>query len=576
MKSISCLLFILVTLPLWGQKNPIMGTRDTLTNSFMTGGPIDSVDISFSYHSSTQVGGGFGATENVQPYNLFVRHEGGDIFRNFEDWKKMRFSAMPHLGFGYIFGAQATQIVKTNYTHAFNYNNLLNIDYDMQRGNAFIRNSDFGKHDVQLRYQLTSNFYSLDLKGQFLTKNINQNDGITNDSLIALNGLALTPVRKENAMSKYRGVRAHFNHYFDFLAKDTTNAMGLYVENQLNILNRKYTEYADSLILIYPEVNLDNDSTGDQYQLSQLINGAGLYYNRTGFYLKAGLLYNYWQYANLGHLRKQSEINLDGKLGIMIKGVFIENHTNLNLIGAKGEWFTNTKASYQFRDFHVGAKARISMQLPEQFQRFYFANNISYDTPLSDLKQQFRMDINGNINYSKGLHGLGVFAKNAVVTNNYWYYNNQWTNDTLTTLNALSIGFSGKTGYKILRFAASGSYNASNWMPDFLFQGRLYIQGRMFKGKKLLGQFGVESSYHTGYRLLEHVPMMDVFRLSSMSTATMVNLHVFAAFQVTRFRFFFRVENIGSFWTDKTYRVNLNQPIPAMQIRVGITWDFFN
>lgn len=113
-------------------------------------------------------------------------------------------------------------------------------------------------------------------------------------------------------------------------------------------------------------------------------------------------------------------------------------------------------------------------------------------------------------------------------------------------------------------------------MPDFLAQGRLYLQGKMFNGRKLLGQIGVEASYHTGYNILETIPLMDIYRLTNTPTEAMVNLHVFGGFEIQRFRFFFRVENLGYFWTESTNRVAVNYPIPAMQIRVGITWDFLN
>lgn len=570
------ILFVLLFVQSMAQGNAVMGKKDTLTNSFTTGGPIDSVDISFSYHSSTMPGGGFAATENVQPYDLFLTNAGGSMFRTFSNWKKMRFSALPHLGFGYIFGGQATQIVRANYTHAFNHTNLLNVDYDLQRGTNFLRNGEFTHHDVQLQYQLTSPFYSLSLKGQYLNRNIGNNDGVITDTLIDFYGLSYAPVRKGNALSQYRGTRIELEHYFDFLSRDSINATGLYVDNKLQIFNRKYREYSDTLLLIYPIVFMDLDSTNDQYQLSEVVNGAGLYYSRSNFFLKAGLQNNWWNYFNLGNTISRSEINLDGKLGITIRKVELHNHTNVNFIGAQGEWFSYSKLGFDWSNFHFRGNADISYLLPEPHQRFYYGNNVYYDLPFDQLKKQFRMNLNAQLDYSFQQHQIGVFVKNATLANNYWFYDNTWTADTIGTLNSLSIGVTGKTGYKILKFSLSGSYNSSNWMPNLLVQSRLYLQGRLFKGKKLLGQFGVEASYHNGYRLLEHLPYMDIYRITSFSNDPMVNLHAFGAFEIQRFRFFFRVENIGYFWNESTNRVGLNQPIPAMQIRVGITWDFFN
>ncbi|HLU86798.1 MAG TPA: putative porin [Taishania sp.] len=568
--------YLIVPLFGYSQKSPILGIKDTLKFNYTTGGTIDSVDINFSQHSSTLPGGGFSTSENSFAYDFFVQNSGGSVFRNFTNWKKMRFSALPHLGFGYIFGGQQTQIVKANYTHALSENQLLNIDYDMQRGSNFMRNGLFGHHDVQLQYQLKTNFYTLDLKGQYLSRLINQNDGLLTDSTLYTSGLDMSPVRKDIALSKQQGGRVNLNHYFDFLPKDSINATGLYIENRLNIFNRKYKESSDTLDLIYPVINISTDSTSDQYQLSQIANGAGLYYDRPGFYLKAGLDYNYWNYFNLGQNQDRSEVNLDGKLGIQIKRIEIENHTNINMIGAAGEWFTNTNIRFGWKNFKLNGKADISYLLPEPFQRSYYANNVSYNTQFDQLNKQFKLNLHAQLSYVIKQHSISVFAGNATATNTYWFINNSWRNDTLTTLNALTIGIAGQTGYKALRFSLKASYNKSNWMPEMLIQSRLYVQGRLFKGKKLLAQIGVEGAYLSSYQLLEHLPYMDVFNLTNQIGSSRTNLHVFGAFEVSRFRFFFRVENLGKFWTEPIQRIAFNQTIPNMQIRIGITWDFFN
>lgn len=554
----------------------VMGGKDTLKSDYFTGGKIDSIDIAFANHSSTMPAGGFSTSENVLPYNFFILNKGSVLFRNFSNWKKMQFSALPHLGFGYIFGGQATQIVNTSYTQAFNQQTLLNVDYNMNRGNNFLRSGEFNNHDVQLQFQFQSKFYSLDLKSQYLNMNIGQNGGVQSDSLIDYYGLAFAPINKENAESKIRATRTQIDHYFDFLPKDSINAIGLYIHNTLQIYNRKYFETSSFLDTIYGSTNINNSITADQYQLSELKNAAGLYYAREKIYLKVGMMYNWWNYFNLGTHIAKSEVNLDAQLGLDFKSLNLQNHSNVNFIGASGEWFSNTKLRFNWKDFKFNANANFSNQLPEQFQRNYFGNNIYYSTPFDQLNKLFAMDLQAKIAYQYKLHGVGIFVNNATLSNNYWFYNNQWVADTMNVLNALSTGIEGRTGYKALHFTFKGSYNVSNWMPKILVQSRLYLQGRIFKGKKLLAQIGVEGSYHDGYQLMEHLPYMDVMRFTTINNSSMANLHVFGAFQLARFRFFFRVENIGYFWNNSANRIALNQPISAMQIRLGITWDFFN
>lgn len=576
MKSSLVLIFTLVFVQLFAQNNAIMGTKDTLTYSYYSGGVFDSVDIAFTTHSSTMPGGGFSKNENVLPYNFYSQTNGGSIYNQFNDWKKMRFSALPHLGFGYVFGTQATQVVKASYAQAFNAQTLLNVDYDMHKGKNFMREGDFGKHDVQLQFEFQSRFYSLGVKGQFVSRNIAQNDGLLVDSLIDYYGLSFAPIRKDNAQSKYRGGRVELSHYFDFLAKDSANAMGLYVDNHLRIFNRKYKEKSDTLAAIYPLIYYNADSTGDQYQLSEIVNAAGLFYSREKLFFKVGVLNNWWNYFNLGNKITQSEVNLDGTIGLNFKSIAFRNQTNFNLIGANREWYTYSNLDFKWKGLSLNAKANISHLLPEQFQRFYSANNVYYNLLNGNLDKQFKLDVGGHLKYTHQQHQVGVFVNNATVSGNFWFYNNTWRNDTLKTVNAFSVGLTGRTGYKVIFFDFKGSFNKSDWMPNVMVQGRLYVQGRLFKSKKLLAQIGVESSYRTGYKLLEHLPYMDVFNLTSVSTKPMANLHVFGAFEIQRFRFFFRVENLGYFWSDKTTRIAFNQTIPSLNIRVGITWDFYN
>ena len=42
------------------------------------------------------------------------------------------------------------------------------------------------------------------------------------------------------------------------------------------------------------------------------------------------------------------------------------------------------------------------------------------------------------------------------------------------------------------------------------------------------------------------------------------------------FKFFVRAENLNFLWTDKETQVISGFPIPSVQIRMGLTWDFWN
>src|SRR5690606_922381 len=138
--------------PVLAQQNLFLEQRDTLFLGHHLGGKIDSVDVSFSQKSSTLPGGAVANRENTLSYDFLIQNRGAARFRNFADWKKMTFSALPHIGFGYVFGGQGSQFISANYQQAFGMKNLLNVNYDAQRGTGYLRNSNTGIHNVQLQF----------------------------------------------------------------------------------------------------------------------------------------------------------------------------------------------------------------------------------------------------------------------------------------------------------------------------------------------------------------------------------------------------------------------------------------
>lgn len=550
---------------------------DTLKINHRLGGKLDSIDLAFTKHSATFPGAGRGLIENTLPIDFFNQQFGGVQFRNFASWQKMTFSSLPHLGFGYVFGSQGTQFVSANYQQAFGAKNLLNINYDALKNTGFLRNSVTNQHNVQLQFQHISKVYSMKLKGNYIRKDIGQSGGIVSNSLIDDFGLIYLPVSKPTAQSRYRGARIHLENYLDLLVKDSTKATGIYLENGLRILNHRYSETEVDLSQIYSLINYDSLNTRDQDQLSELLNGAGIYLKTNKLFFRAGLLSNFWRYTNLGYLKEVTEIGIDGELKLKIKRIELQNHTNFNIAGANQEWFTNSSLRVPLGKFVVQGRANFSFLLPEQFQRYYYGNHI-HDS-ITDLQKQFRSDIFAKASYAVSYNThveLNVQSTNLL--NNYFFVNDTWRNDTIGNLNYFSVGAKIETGFKILKVSFRGNYMTGKYVPHYLLQTRIALQGRLFRTKKLLAQIGVEGSIHDRYSTLSYLPMLDAMLLNGPNTTTpqMTNLHVFGGFEIAQFRFFFRVENIGYAWNPSKNQLLVGYPIPAMNIRLGITWDFFN
>jgi len=577
-----CFLYVLifnVFIPLTNilaQTSFLVNQKDTIKYDSFTGGILDSLDISLSSYSSSLPGGGIGDFLSVQSSDFFCKHVGGVRFYSDINRRKMRFSALPHLGFASIFGNQATQIIHARYTHAFEGNTLLNIDYDKSQGNAFLRASNFSHHDVNLQIEHSAKKYAFRVQTAYRSHLVGHSDGVITDTLLNLYALELIPTRKSDAQSRIQQGKIEMEHFIHFSQDSSLFSTGIYITNTVRTINRKYSETANDLTLIYPTVLLSADSTRDQYQWTELANKLGFFYHRNLLHLQATWQNKKWNFHNLGFFTRKTENNIDFNVDLLEKSFYLKNNTNINLFGAKGEWLTRTNFGFLFGDFSWNTSLALESMLPEAFQRHYHGNNVLYALSFADLKRQNKFEATTSFAYQYAQHRASFFVQHIRLPNNYWFYNNTWTQDTLQNMNTLSVGLKGATNYKSLHMSILGMFNSAKWSPNMLLQTRLFLQGKLFKERKLTGQLGVEASYNTSYYLFEIIPLLDLYRMSNITTLSRMNMHLFGGFELTHFRFFFRFENLAYAWTAHTIQEAIAYPIPSMQLRIGITWDFFN
>ena len=91
--------------------------------------------------------------------------------------------------------------------------------------------------------------------------------------------------------------------------------------------------------------------------------------------------------------------------------------------------------------------------------------------------------------------------------------------------------------------------------------------------------FAADASYLSSYQQRSFIPQMGVLNLVETSLLTQdgfMNLAFTTALEVETFRFFIRVDNLGSFWVDPNTSFVSNYVFPSMQIKIGLTWDFWN
>jgi Putative porin len=115
-------------------------------------------------------------------------------------------------------------------------------------------------------------------------------------------------------------------------------------------------------------------------------------------------------------------------------------------------------------------------------------------------------------------------------------------------------------------------------LPQYFGKHSLYFEGKMFK--VLNARIGLDVRYQAAYRADYYMPLIGQFQLQDKR---MVDFYpaadVFAAFQVTKFRAFFKLENITRFIYPQNqlfYQTSYYPMPPSSGFRLGIRWLFLD
>jgi hypothetical protein len=217
-------------------------------------------------------------------------------------------------------------------------------------------------------------------------------------------------------------------------------------------------------------------------------------------------------------------------------------------------------------------------------QRNYFSNNVQYQ--LNSLENQWN-------------HSLSLFAVKKIASfqleaayqalqfRNVYVFDQSagiWRNDQLASggkgqsvqfsASWTNKGFLIKPTYRWTQFSSG-----LNFQPQHQSSLRIQWKGGVFKAKKLRMLFAADAQYLSSFQQLRFIPQMGVFDLLQSNPTSIqgyVNLSFTTALEVETFRFFVRVDNLGSFWVPSTTAFVSHYAFPSMQIKIGLTWDFWN
>ena len=551
---------------------------DTLKSGYTISQQLDSTDLLLPIQSSTLPGGGLNASSSIFSAQIVIQSKGGQRFYAFSPWKKMRFSALPHLGFSYSFGNKGTQHLLAEYQHVLSTKSLLNIDYNRYSSTGFMRNSEFTHNDLQIQYNFKGKRYQSDLKIGYQNSNVQQSGGITNDTLLQTLDLIYVPVNKTNAITKTQLGRINWNNYLDF-NKDSLQSKGIFTQHKKKKKNYSYSE-TDTLSYIYTLINFDSLQTNDNHQLTQFENGLGVYSSNSFHELKIGLNTNYWQFKNLTSLIDTLEISTFFNFKRERKTSFINNQFEFNIVGAKNEFHNYFSAIKQLNHIQLNGAVSVESKLPAIYQRLAIGNN--YTNLNGQYNKQFNFFSDLNASYSTKLLTAKAGHRFSISNNNYFFKETKWEQDTINNFVLQQLYLNLDFKYKFITIQPKYTFSIVDQSTDFIplhqFQGRIFIKGGIFKAKKLKGYLGADFSYNSSFRQVYFNALTSSFNFtaSTLQLQEQFNLHAFGGIQIEEFKFFVRVENIGRSWNEISSSPVSAFPIASMQFRVGITWDFFN
>jgi hypothetical protein len=575
--------FFLVLLPLTNlaQYNLLFQQTDTIKITHRSGGiAIDSLDNYYTGDISLTPGGAWN--------NPFGKY-GADYLSIFNHLQKplhlpkklkSHFTALPHLGFIYSFGSKGLQYVHADYQQSFRNNTNLNIHFDKNAyGNikGMMRNTGFDNQSFQVLLDHRSKYYEGLLYMHYIKSRRQLSGGIISDTLIDTFGLEFVPVRKDFANSEQKSFDFGTQHAINF-NKDTLFRHGLVYKNRLSIENREFFEEG-FLTGIYQNINLDSNSTRDQYQLAKINNAAG-YFLKTNFLQAEALMqHSYWDYQNLARHRDTSEIEFQGNIGFRFSNFSLQNEITLNLVGAQGEWSETLKVQFKQPNWNHSLQFETNSKLPTVFQRSYFSNNQSWN--LSNLKTMQQTGLKYDVaNLSKWKLSSQIAWKN--MKNTYFFMNDTWRNDTLTSINLFTVSIGADLKWRSFHLQPRLQYSMTpesfDFIPQYDLRAKLFFNKKLFKAKRLDFIIGVDVRYQAGYRLLAYQSNLDLFIIPTQRQEhkPVVELSFFTGFKIDVFRFYFKFENIDYFWNSKTNHQQAGFPINPSVIRLGLTWDFFN
>ena len=233
---------------------------------------------------------------------------------------------------------------------------------------------------------------------------------------------------------------------------------------------------------------------------------------------------------------------------------------------AGGELFFDVGTVGQLR-----VEAYNQLYTPALFQERY---NLTQETAWNE---NFRRTLETNLVGSYTLPQLGLQLGGGYhLLNNYIYFDTTGLpQQTTSPVNILQLWVEKSFRFGVInlrnRLLVQSADAEVLRLPSLLGEHSLYYDGRWFR--VLLVNFGVDVRYTNRYRANYYNPITGFFQLQDRQETPFVPaIDAFFSLRVTRFRAFFKMENLNTAFFDDFFYLTARYPYPDTAFRLGIGW----
>jgi len=555
---------------------------DTLKSTYSTLGNIDTMDFNSIYFSSSfplkSLHNRFGFP------SIDLLDVNSSIYSSIQMKRTaLTFSALPHVGFSYLFGSQGSQSLSLNYQQAFKKGFLLNTQIGTDKTNGFFRNSSFSKSSYAFQLARNTKHHSFLLEVLSGKELREWNGGVVSDSQAVNFSPELLPVKKNDASSRFTNSKIYLTNAVS-LFSDSSRVFGLEIKQYYENIKRIYLENY-SIVNSYDSIYFDSTQTNDVYTLKTFENQVGIFYKTPFLEFSSHAVLRNWSYANFAIKSDTTEFDLNERIQFKNKFLKVTNSASYNLYGSKNALSIFSEVKVVFSGYKIAANHSFQRRLPLVFQRYYSSNNVFYKLENFELQTHQKLKFAVSKSIGKQLFSLDY----ALISfQQYYFFNSsilEWQRD-LAISSALiqQAKISSELHFSVFHIYPSYTFTrmdkSINFLPQHTFETRFLIKGGIFKAKKLKGMLGFDFIVLSSYKSLTFNPQMGIFDFKLLSQTAFnsgtMNAGVFTGFEVDKFRFYLRWDNLAYLWENRMQTFVIGSPLPSTQIKIGLTWDFWN